>query len=437
MSKVQFKNKPFRIIGLLYLLLSLFFMVLYLLPISLNQPLGIVDAWFLSSSAMSVTGLSTINVTEHLTTFGKTVLLIQIQLGGIGIMAAIGVLLMMFSQNMSLSNQTLMSLDQNQKGLKSIKKLILFIFGFTFLIEAIGIIIFFPTVHSMHEDLPTTLFISVFHATASFTGAGFDLFGGSLIDFSTHSIFVVTSAALIFLGAIGFPTMLDLLFSKGKKKSLYTKVNVYTHLSLLLVGFVLFLNFEFLSSFSAFDLKDKIMNALFLSVTSRSAGLSTVDLGILSSSSIFLLLFLMFIGGSASSCAGGIRTTTFAVLVAKFISIVKGREDVVIFKKSLHEEDVNKSYMVFFVFMGLFLISTMFLSHIENFPLELLMFEIMSALTTTGLSIGITEELSAFSKVWLSVLMIIGRIGTISMIYTLIKPKKTTTKYVKEHLIVG
>lgn len=437
MSKVQFKNKPFRIIGLLYLLLSLFFMVLYLLPISLNQPLGIVDAWFLSSSAMSVTGLSTINVTEHLTTFGKTVLLIQIQLGGIGIMAAIGVLLMMFSQNMSLSNQTLMSLDQNQKGLKSIKKLILFIFGFTLLIEAIGVIIFFPTVHSIHEDLPTALFISAFHATASFTGAGFDLFGGSLIDFSTHSIFIVTSASLIFLGAIGFPTMLDLLFSKGKKKSLYTKVNVYTHLSLLLVGFVLFLNFEFLSSFSVYDLKDKIMNALFLSVTSRSAGLSTVDLGILSSSSIFLLLFLMFIGGSASSCAGGIRTTTFAVLVAKFISIVKGREDVVIFKKSLHEEDVNKSYMVFFVFMGLFLISTMFLSHIENLPLEFLMFEIMSALTTTGLSIGITEELSAFSKVWLSLLMIIGRIGTISMIYTLIKPKKTTTKYVKEHLIVG
>lgn len=437
MSKIQFRSSPFRIIASLYLFFTFAFMCLYLLPGSLNQSLSVVDAWFLSASAMSVTGLSTINLAEHLSSFGKIILLIQIQMGGIGIMAILGVLFMTFGQNVSLSQQTLMSLDQNQRGLKSVKKLIFFIIGFTLTIEAIGFAIFFPTIHHEYSDLPTAIYISLFHATASFTGSGFDMFGGSLADYATHSTFMVTSGVLIFLGAIGFPTILDLLFSKGKKKSLYTKVNLFTHGGLLLIGFSLFFLFEFFHSFDGFNLRDKLANAAFLSVTSRNAGLSTIDLGELSSSGLFLLLLLMFIGGSASSCAGGIRTTTFAVLIAKLMSIVRGQTDVVLFKKSLHEEDVNKSFLVVSVFLGLFLFSTMLLSFSEPFTLDEIMFEVMSALTTTGLSIGITEELSSFSKIWLSLLMIVGRIGIISIIYTLIKPKKSSTKYVKEHLIVG
>lgn len=437
MSKIQFKSSPFRIIVLLYLVFSLFFMGLYLLPASLNEPLPLIDAWFLSASAMSVTGLSTINLAEHLSGFGKVVLLVQVQMGGIGIMAILGVLYMTFSQNVSLSQQTLISLDQNQRGLKSVKKLIFFILAFTLLVEAIGFFIFFPTVHQEYSDLPTAIFISLFHATASFTGSGFDMFGGSLEGYATHSTFMITSGVLIFFGAIGFPTILDLLFSRGKKKSLYTKVNLITHAALLGIGFSLFFLFEFLHSFDGMQLKDKLVNAAFLSVTSRNAGLSTIDLGDLSSSALFLVLILMFIGGSASSCAGGIRTTTFAVLIAKLVSIAKGQTDVVIFRKSLHEEDVNKSYLVVSVFLGLFLFSAMLLSSLEPFTLDEMMFEVMSALTTTGLSIGITEDLSALSKLWLSALMIIGRIGIISIIYTLIKPKKSSTKYVKEHLIVG
>jgi Trk-type K+ transport system membrane component len=437
MSKVNFKSSPFRIIAALYLASIFFFAILYLLPMSTVTPMHLMDAWFLSSSAMSVTGLSSINITEQLTVIGQAVLMIQIQIGGLGIMVILGVLLMFFNQNMTLTQQTLISLDQNQKGLKSMKKLVSFIVIFSLLFELVGLMIFFPIIHQESGEVGASIFISLFHAIASFTGAGFDLFGGSLIDYSSHALFVLTSSVLIFLGAIGFPTLLDLFFSKGRKKTLFTKVNILTHGFLLVIGFFLFLFFEFQGSFVSFNFIDKVTNAFFLSMTSRNAGLSTIELDMISSNTLFLLLMLMFIGGSASSCAGGIRTTTFAVLVAKVISVIKGKGEVVIFKKSLHDEDVNKSFLVFFSFLGLFLFSTIVISTVESFSLEYIMFEVMSALTTTGLSVGITEDLTNFSKIWVSMLMIVGRIGIIAIVYTLIKPKKTSSKYIKEHIIVG
>lgn len=437
MSKVQFKDSPFKVIVSLYLLFSFIFMVLYLMPLSHTKPLSIVDAWFLATSGMSVTGLSTINVSEHLTVIGKSFLFIQIQFGGIGIMAILGSLLIFFKGNVSLPQQTLMSFDQNQKNLKSVKKLMIFIFSLTIILELIGFFIFFPTIHNEYGDLSTSIFISAFHSASSFTNAGFDLFGDSLISFSANTVFVLTTSVLLFFGIIGFPVILEVLFSKGKKKSLYTKVNLVVHGILLLFAFIAFYLFEFTNSFGEFSLKDKITNAFFLSVTSRNGGLTTIDIGNTMPSTLMLLMLLMFIGASASSCGGGVRTTTFAVLFAKVISIIKGREDVVMFKKTLHAEDVNKSFLVVFVFFFTFFISTIVLTTIEGMPLHDMSFEVMSALTTTGLSTGITSELSSFSKIWLSILMIIGRIGIIALIYSIIKPKKSSAKYPKENLIVG
>lgn len=433
--KINFSGSPFRVIVFIYLLIALLFTLLYLLPFSSTGGLSFLDAWFLSSSAISVTGLTTINIAEELSEIGQLLLLLEIQIGGIGIMAILGILLMVFTQSVSLSQQTLMSFDQNQNGLKSIKKLMIFIISFTLIIESIGFFAIYPVISASTSE--HAVLLSVFHAVASFTNAGFDLFGGSLIGYSTHSFFLLVTAGLIFAGAIGFPTVLELLFSKGKKKSLYTKVNVTGHALLIVGGFLLFLILEWTKSFKGLSGIDTVTNALFLSVTSRNGGLSAVPLDTISMSSLFVLMLLMFIGGSASSSAGGIRVTTFAVLLAKLRSVMKGQEQVSLFKKGVHEEEVNKSLLVFFVFLGLFLTSSFVLSIVETQPMDALLFEIMSAMTTTGLSIGITGELSSFSILWLSFLMILGRIGIIAMIYSLVKPKKANTRYVKEHMIVG
>lgn len=437
MSKMKFKESPFRIIALLYVCAILLFSFAYMMPSSHIKEISFVDSWFLSASAMSVTGLTPINITEDLTTIGQLILMIQIQIGGIGIMVILGLMFMMFKEKISLSQQTLMSFDQNQKDLKSIKGLIVFIFSFAFITELLGFALIYPTVHKEYGDISTSIFISAFHSVASFTNAGFDLFGGSMADYATHTVFVLTTCLLIFLGSIGFPTVAEIVTNRGRKKSLFTKINLSMHTILIVIGFILFFLIEFGNKFSDYMIQDKILNSLFLSITSRNAGLSTVDLPTLTASSLFLMMILMFIGGSATSCGGGIRVTTFAVLCAKMKSIVRGREDVVLFKKGIHGEDVSKSFLVFFVFLGLFVFSCFTLSLVENFKFEQIMFEVMSALTTTGLSIGITADLTDFSKVILTILMITGRIGVVSIIYSFIKPKKSNAKYVKEHVVVG
>jgi len=437
MIQLKFKDSPFLTIISLYVFFTLVFTLFYLLPASHTLPLSFIDASFLSASAMSVTGLSTIDVTAQLTLIGKLFLLIQIQFGGIGIMAILGSFLILFNKKISLPQQTLMSFDQNQKSLKSIKPLILFIVSFTAIIECMGCVFFFPIFYNESHDIPHAIFMSVFHSVSSFTNAGFTLLDHGLSYYATNAFFVLGTSVLIILGVIGFPTFLEFFYSKNKKKSLYTKLNLVTHGILLVLGFVCFYFLERKNALHIFTFSDSLTNAFFLSATSRNGGLSTLSIGSLMPSSLYLLMLLMFIGGSASSCGGGIRTTTFAVLVSKVISIAKGQRDVVIFKKRVDNDDINKAIFVFIVYFCLFFVSSLILCFVEKKPMEPIAFEIMSALSTTGLSTGITADLTTFSKIWLLLLMIIGRIGVLSLVYGLLQPKESSIRYQKETVIVG
>lgn len=437
MAQITFKQSPVKLIVSIYLILSFLFMVLYLLPFSHNGDLKPIDAWFVSVSAISVTGLSSIDVSSVLTRFGQTLLMIQIQLGGIGIMSFIAVLFLLFRKKLSLPQQTLMSFDQNQSSLKSIRRLTTYIVLVAFIIELIGFLLFLKPVYAHYRTIGDTLFISAFHAIASFTNAGFDLFGDSLFSFSTVPMMVIPTALLIFLGVLGFPIYLELFFSKGKKKSLFFKVNVFSHLILITAGFLLFFLLEKQNESLSFSTAERALNTFFLSVTSRSGGLSTFDIGFLSEASFLILIILMFIGGSPSSVGGGIRTTTLVVLVAKFIASIKGKEETVLFKKALYEKDINNAFIVFFGFLITYLTFTLIIITIEPYSSRELFFEVMSALTTTGLSTGITSELSTVSKLLLSFLMILGRVGIISLIYSFVKRKKSNIKHVHERIIVG
>ncbi|QST02836.1 ATPase (plasmid) [Pontibacillus sp. ALD_SL1] len=416
----------------MYVLATLLFSGLYMIPAMNGGSLAFEDAVFLSASAISVTGLSPISVAEALTPYGHWILLAQIQIGGMGIMVLLGLMLLMFKDNVSLSSQTLMSFDQNARGFSRTKRLIGFIFGFTLVAEGVGFLMFF-LLKGGDEDTLSLLF----HATSSFTNAGFDLFGTSLMEFESEPTMLLVTSVLILLGSLGFPVLLELIFNWGKKRSLFFKVTITVHGSLLIASFLFFLLSGASTAFKSLSVTDTFMNAWFLSVTSRSGGLSTFDLSLAPPGMILLLFVLMFIGGSPSSCGGGIRTTTFAVVAAKSISILRGHESPVLFRKSLHDEDVNKSFLVVFVYFGLFFVSSLVLLEVNDLPLVPLLFEVMSAVTTTGLSMGATEHIDTFSKLWISGLMIIGRVGIVALMYSFIKPKKTKTKYVKEYIVVG
>ncbi|WP_018662134.1 TrkH family potassium uptake protein [Heyndrickxia acidiproducens] len=435
MSKFQFRSAPFKTIFSIYLLFAAIFTVLYMLPFSHQQPLPFVDAFFLSCSAISATGLTTFTIAETLTMAGKIILLIQIEIGGIGIMALIGSLLIFLRTNAPVPSQTLMIFDQNQNSGRSISKLMTFIVLYTFVIEIAGFLLILPET-LQHVKGGDGVFAAFFLSVSTFTNAGFEIFGNGLDYYQGAPFVLFVLACLIVLGVLGFSVVMELLHSRSKKKSLYFKVNIAVHICLLAAGFIFFFCAEFIWM-PHFSWTDKVVQSLFFSAAPRSGGLASLDLHVFSFPSLLFMMVLMFIGGSPSSCAGGIRTTTFAVILAKLWSTIRGSNDTHMFKRTLFTEDVNKAFLVFFSFLFLFFLSFFVLSFTEKKPPFELAFELMSALTTSGLSLGITAALSTFAKLWLAAIMLIGRLGVIILIYTFVENKKSTIKFTKESILIG
>ncbi|WP_394173809.1 TrkH family potassium uptake protein [Guptibacillus hwajinpoensis] len=437
MLKNKSTIKSFRYIFIMYVGTILLFAALYLLPFSHIGSLQVIDALFVSTSALSVTGLSVINISTEFTRIGQALLIIEMQLGGIGILVLVSYLFMMMGKKLTLSSMLLISKDQNQTQLKTIRSLSLSVLMIALLVEAIGFGLMFNGIHEQSSSLQEAVFVTVFHSVASFTNAGFDLFGDSLISFQENWLLLLTSATMIFLGSLGFPTIVEYIFAFRKKKSLFTKVNIRLHSFLFLFGTVVYFLLERNGVFGDLSWFDKLVNIIFLSATSRNGGLTTVDISTLNITTVLLLMSLMFIGGASSSTGGGLRLTTFTVLVAKMISVARSEENTTLFKKTISQDSINKSFLILLTFIFLFGFSTIILSIFETQEIEMIAFEVLSALTNTGLSMGITAELASISKLLLCMLMIIGRIGVFSFIYVVFKIEKSRTRYLKEDLAVG
>jgi len=249
---------------------------------------------------------------------------------------------------------------------------------------------------------------------------------------------IITTTA-IFLGSVGYPAIIEYVTNFRKRKSLFTQINIRMHSLLLAVGFITFFVLEYNGAFEEMNLINKLSNALFLSATTRSGGLSPIDIATCSITTILLIMMLMFIGGASSSTGGGIRLTTFAVLLAKIKSIVTSRSQTIVYKKAITQNVVDRALLICFVFIGMLFVALLLLITVEpNIPFEALLFETISAISNTGLSLGVTAELSSFSKCVLMVLMVTGRIGIFTLIYFIFKIEKVSKiKYLEEDLAVG
>lgn len=440
MRKISFTTSPFQKITIGYLGLSFIFAFIYWLPAFHIGELSFIDAWFISSSALSTTGLSTVTIADVFTPASQWLIALEMQIGGIGFMAVIGFYMFLMQRDPSLPQLTLMRFDHNGRSLRDVRSLVIFIMLFSLAAELIGLLFILPDVAGSQTDVYTDLRGAIFHAVSAFTNTGLDLYGGSIAPFHDRPLFLLTTALLVMFGALGFPTVWELLCLRRRKKSLYTKINLIYHAALLAAGMVLITSLEWLNRSTVGDMPIgmRLMNTFFISAVSRSGGLGNVDFSEMFPATALLIMILMFIGGSASSTGGGIRITTFAILLATARSAIRGDQEVTLFRKSLYREDVQKAFIVFFFVSFIFILSCflLFISERELDP-PAVMFEAMSAITNTGFSFGITPELSTFGKIWLSLMMIVGRIGIISIIYTVIKPKKSAVKYMKEPMIVG
>ncbi|NLJ75925.1 MAG: hypothetical protein GX325_01525 [Peptococcaceae bacterium] len=439
---------PFQLIVLGYLLFAILGAALISLPFSLQPGVRFnpIDALFIATSAISVTGLDIVALDSTFSIGGKFILVFLMQFGGIGIMALGTLLFVMRGHQIRLRERMMISADQNQLSLQGMVFLILFIFKVAVFLELVGALIL--TLHFManyQAPFLSALGSGLFHSVSGFTNCGFNLFGNSLQGLQHDYVVQGVISSLLLVGAIGFPVLLEINTnistwrrSRKFRFSLYTKITTVTFFVLLLVGFIFVLISEQYGTLAGMPWHQKITVSLFQSLTTKSGGFSLVDISAYNHSTLLFFCLLMFIGASPSSCGGGIRTTTFAVLVLSLLSFLRGKSSTKIFHRELFQEDIIKAFMVFFVAALLMVVAVVTLSAIENFSTTEIVFEICSAFGTTGLSMGITPDLSTAGKMVLIVVMFIGRIGFIPLLF-MFRGKRPEDRYhyVKEHIIVG
>lgn len=408
-----------------------------------GESIGFIDSLFTAASAVCVTGLVVVNTAAHWTLFGKIVIILLIQMGGLGFMTIATLLALLLGKKITLKERLVIQEGLNQFSLQGVVKLTKYVIFSTLTIEAIGAI-FLSTRFIPIYGIKTGIGFSIFHSISAFCNAGFDITGNSIVPFVGDIVINGTIAMLIILGGLGFSVYADLTSHKGiRKTSLHTKFVLLSTAMLLIIGFVFIFIIEYnnpktLGNLSFFE---KMVASMFQAVIPRTAGFNSVDIGGLTKATSFLIIILMFIGGSPGSTAGGIKTTTFGVVILTIISVLKGNTDVVAFKKRIPHELIFRALAVLGISLILVVFVTMVLTltEVKNSFLDLL-FETTSAFATVGLTRGITPELSSIGKLILTFTMFAGRIGPLTLGIALAKKQgkdKGSFRYPEEKIMIG
>ena len=403
-----------------------------------------IDSLFTAVSAVSVTGLTPISIGGTYSVFGLCMLMLVLQLGGIGIMSIGTFFWLLVKKRIGLRERQLIMVDHNQYSFAGVVQLIKQIVRLIFLIEVTGGIILTLYIMRFHDSLGDALLNGMFMAVSATTNAGFDITGESMMPYFNDYFVQLILMILIVLGAIGFPVLIEVKSFFSKKVphfrfSLFTKITTATFGILLVFGALMIFILESFNSFKGLAWHEKIFTALFHSVSARSAGLTTYDVTQFSDATDIFISALMFIGASPSSVGGGIRTTTFAIAILFLINFARGNNVINIFRREIKLVDVYRSYAVILLATMMVITSLLILLITEkDLPVVALLFEITSAFGTCGMSLGITSDLSAVGKLIIMVLMFIGRVGLISFLYTLGgKQNKRPYSYPKERVIIG
>ncbi|TQR20187.1 TrkH family potassium uptake protein [Psychrobacillus vulpis] len=444
--KPKIKFTPAQVIVTYYFIAIAFSVLLLRLP-GVHKPgveVDFIDSLFTAVSAVSVTGLTAINISETYTVFGYIMIILILQLGGIGIMSLGTFIWLISGKKIGLRERQLIMVDHNQPNLSGVVHLIREIVKILLLIQLIGATLLTLYFTQYYNSFKQAMIHGIFTSVSATTNAGFDITGQSLMPYH-HDYFVQTiTSFLIVFGAIGFPVLIEVKeFLSNKNKnfrfSLFTKITTITYGALILFGTLMILLLEMFHSFKGMPWHEKLFTAFFHSVSTRSAGLTTMDVTLFSEGTNFLLSVLMFIGASPSSVGGGIRTTTFAIAILFLIHFSRGKENIQVFNREIHLVDVFRSYAVIILAFAMVFAATILLSITEpNIPITSLLFEITSAFGTCGMSLGITGDLSNIGKITIMVLMFIGRVGLISFLFSLGgKSNKTKYRFPKERVIIG
>lgn len=423
------------------------------LPISSvdGHSVAYLDALFTATTATCVTGLVTVPTFSTWSTFGHLVILLLIQIGGLGVVTILSAMMLLLHQRIGISTRLLIQDAFNLNTLSGLVRFVKKVLLGTLLIEGTGAILYMLVF--VPEYGPRGIWISVFTAVSAFCNAGIDIIKpDSLCSYATQPLVNLVTCALIFLGGIGYVVWWDMLRVKKLRKSgqkrhfwkhltLQSKLAITVSLLLTAVGTVLVFLFEYDNpqTLGSMNAGEKLMAALFQSVTTRTAGFATISQKELTNPSALVSLLLMFIGGSPSGTAGGIKTVTVAVLAATTFSVIQGQNDVNLFHRRVSAEIIRKAVAVFMTSFAIAFLSTLALAIVTDAPMLDLLFETISATATVGLSRDLTTGLSTAGKLIIILTMYFGRVGPISLAFAL-KGRTKNTNIIKnptEEISVG
>ena len=438
------KNRftSFQIIILGFIAVILIGALLLMLPVSSKA--GIItpfnEALFTSTSAVCVTGLVVQDTATYWSWFGQGIILVLIQIGGLGVITIAVSFALLSGRKISLMQRSVMQEAISAPKVGGIVRLTGFVLKGTFLVEFTAAFIMMPVF--VKDFGAKGIWMAIFHSISAFCNAGFDLMGtenvkyASLTSYISHPLINITIMLLIIIGGIGFLTWEDILKNKYRIKSYRMQTKVILTTSLLLILFPAF--FFFFRDFADMPMQERIFSSLFQAVTPRTAGFNTADLTMMTQDGRGIVIALMLVGGSPGSTAGGMKTTTLAVLIANALACFRRKEDAQMFGRRIENSTVKNAATIFMMYIVFFFGGAIVISAVEDLSFSTCLFETASAIGTVGLTLGITPGLGVISQIILMILMFLGRVGGLTLIYAALSGSgKKISKLPQEKMTVG
>lgn len=436
-------EQPARFISSGFIFTILLGAVLLYLPIAQEKPVSWTDCLFIATSAGTVTGLAPIDPGSSFTLFGEIVIVFLIQIGGLGFMTVALMLLSVFGRRISLKQRLLFQESLNLSGPGGTVRLVRNIVLTTLLVEFFGMLILTGALMNTEGyRFGRALYFGFFHSISAFNNAGFALWPDNLMRFEQNTAVVMTISLLLMVGGLGFTTLADMAGKwRWKHYALHTKIMVLSLLFLNGAAWAMMLLFEWIATSGSLHgrpLLEALQITFFQTVTTRTAGFNTVDLTTFTSLSIGLMLVLMYIGAGSASTGSGIKVTTLTVIVADIVSFLQNKKETVIRGRTIETSQIRKAYVVALTsLLFIALICILVIWSNPHLPATRLLFEVVSAFGTVGLSLSVTPELSTVGKYLIMFMMLLGRVGSLTIIFIVTRQVERKIRYPKEKILIG
>ena len=443
MMKYIRKLNPYQIVLCSYGITIWTGTMLLMLPITVVdiEPLSFVDALFMSASAVCVSGVSIFDLGNNFSIFGQMVIITLVQIGALGIMTITTILAVVMGKRIQLRDRLLIQESLQRWSVAGVVRLVIIIVKLTLIFEFIGGVLL-TLIFYQDYNIIIAIYYGFWHSVSAFCNAGFDILGGSVFsEYIFHPLFNIVLLIEVICGGLGFAVLIDVYQRRNwEDLNINSKLVLVTTFVLIFGGTIGIFIFEYTNfdTLGHLDLPNKILVSTFMASMARTSGFSMLDMSTLTEPSMLMIMCLMFIGGSPASTSGGIKTTTIAVIFAAIWSLVRGREDVVIFKRTVPPIVIFRALSIFFVSAVVVFLMSMFLCLTEDIPLSRILFESVSMFATVGLPTGTINEMNTASRIVVIFVMLMGRIGIISFAMALvIRKKKHKIRYPEDKFIIG